>query len=62
MHLMKSTAMPIIDTVMHDRIAADPRQNRATAAGGLILTVVVSVAISIIGIVIIRPSAGGVSD
>ena len=62
MTLMISRAMPIIGTVMHDRITADPRQSRATTAGALALAVVVSVAVSIIGILIIRPCAGGVSD
>jgi hypothetical protein len=45
---------------MHDRLAADPRQPDATTGG--VLSVAALVVVSIIGIVIILPSAGGVSD
>jgi hypothetical protein len=47
---------------MHDRLAADVRLSRAATSGALVLTALVSVANSITGIVIIQPSAGGVSD
>lgn len=47
---------------MHDRLAADPRQHDATTGGVLSVAALVPVVLSIISIVIIRPSAGGVSD
>ena len=46
---------------MHERYAADRLQPTALPEGGL-AAAVVAVAIEIIGIAIIRPSAGGVSD
>ena len=54
--------MPIIGTVMHERYASDQPLTGALTAGALPVVLSVAVAISIIGIVIIRPSAGGASD
>jgi hypothetical protein len=47
---------------MHERFAADQLPSGALTTGALPVVLSVAVAISIIGIVIIRPSAGGASD